>query len=119
MAGRKPGALSHGTYELRRYNRHQVEALLNGYLRLPFKHIKHLYEDDDLPSLDRLIVSIIFKAVETGDHLKLNALLDRMGIILPKTDENVIDIDRLPLSEAIQLAKETVKALEKEAKGGV
>lgn len=72
------------------FTKDEIQRTISKYMRLDKKELKALMKDDSISSFDGMIVSIIYKATETGDYTRLNFLFDRGGN--KEKDEKIIEV---------------------------
>lgn len=75
----------------KKLNKIELERLLNLYLTLSDDEIKLRLADNSTPQLEKMIASIVTKAVDQGDQQRLTFLLDRLvGKVKDEVDVNLI-----------------------------
>lgn len=92
-----------------------LRGLLNKYLWMSKVEIQSKMRDHNVPMIEMVIASIIFKAAHQGDEKRLTFILDRMiGKVKEEIDINTY-YDRLRKmsdSEVIQLGKQAITYLQ-------
>lgn len=75
----------------KKLNKIELERLLNLYLTLSSEEISERMTDRTTPALEKMVGSIIQKAVDQGDQQRLTFLLDRLvGKVKDELDITVI-----------------------------
>jgi hypothetical protein len=87
------------------------------YLERPFEEVEKLRFDPEVPALHRLVISVIWHAVDDGCYSRLNFLLDRLvGKVKDQADLNV-NVTGLSDAELVAKAKAALKVLQQQQKG--
>jgi len=73
-ASKKP---SKGLVELRKVKATEFEEIIYKYQDLSLKVLKVLTSDESLPGKDHLVLACMIKAIETGDHSRMDFMLNR------------------------------------------
>lgn len=92
--------------EARKLNRIELERVLNEYIYLNKSEIMARVKANDTPALEVMIGTIIAKAATSGDHTRLNFLLDRL---VGKSPEQKEEIERKPIILAYRLDDEELE----------
>lgn len=75
----------------KKLNKIELERLLNLYLTLSDEEIKTRLLDNKTPQLEKMIASIVCKAIDSGDQQRLTFILDRLvGKVKDEVDVNLI-----------------------------
>jgi hypothetical protein len=74
-AGREPTVL---TRQFLQYNRETINNALAKIIGMTFPEVKEEYDKDENTVLEKMIMSIIIKAIEEGCHTRFGMLLDRL-----------------------------------------
>lgn len=69
--------------EARRIKTLDVERIVNQFLQWPLQTLIDYCKDVQNPVLECLIASVLVKAIQQGDPLRLSFILDRLGIKAP------------------------------------
>ena len=70
--------------EIRQFNGKDFERVIKHYLHCSLEHLKELEKDETLQALDHLVIKVLVKAADTGDHTRLAFVLDRTIGKLPE-----------------------------------
>lgn len=62
----------------RKLNNLELEYILTKYLRCSSAFLMEASRDVTLPALDQIAIRIILKAIESGDHFRMNFILERL-----------------------------------------
>lgn len=102
--------------EARKLNQVEFERVANKYLYLTRDELKEAAEDPDTTVIELLVSSIIVKAVEKGDQMRLEFLLNRLiGRVVDRIEVKPVEpfvLHRRDGSEPVVMG---VKAQEGEA----
>lgn len=112
--GRKP--LPSDLKEANKLTKERLRGLINKYLWISNGDLKKIAKDPKAMGIDSLIASIIHRAITTGDHYRLNFILDRMiGKVKEEIDitSYVKKLDELTKEEMIALGREAINYLDK------
>jgi hypothetical protein len=75
----------------KKLNKIELERLLNLYLTLSDDEIKARLSTSETPQLEKMIASIVTKAIDHGDQQRLTFILDRLvGKVKDEIDVTVI-----------------------------
>ncbi len=64
--------------EARKLNRNEVERILTRHVRMTKTELESAQKDPNTPALENLIVGVLLEGMKSGDHVRLNFLLDRL-----------------------------------------
>lgn len=78
-------------------NKLELELVLTKYLRCSVSDLRENKDNQELSSLDQIAINIILKAIDYGDPIRLNFLLDRL---IGKVPQKISDPDGGPLGGA-------------------
>lgn len=84
------GRPNHKVTEARRLNKERVLELLNEFSEKPFSELPSLIKNENTKSIEALVASVFYHGVKSGDHARLNFLLDRLiGKVKEEVDHTV------------------------------
>lgn len=75
--------IPHDIKEARKIKTLDVERIVNQFLQWPLQTLIDYCKDVQNPVLECLIASVLVKAIQQGDPLRLSFILDRLGIKAP------------------------------------
>lgn len=64
--------------ELRLLNQYDIERVINKYLNTSTPELAALIKKQELPSLDLMVCTIIYKAAAKGDHVRAEWVMSRL-----------------------------------------
>lgn len=73
--------------EARQMSRHELERILNRYIRMTKAEIIKAAQDPNTPALELMIASLISKGTNEGDYRRISFLLDRLGFVVTQKVE--------------------------------
>lgn len=78
--------------EARRLNQAEFERVANKYLAFTYAELLKAQDDAKTPAIDRIVISLIQRTIDTGDSRRVDLLLERLiGIV--KTGVEVTNPD--------------------------
>ena len=91
LAGKKSSnALPPELKEARSMNANKVETILYKYMGCTADELNLTMKEKSTPAIELLVVSILMTAIQSGDHQKLNFLLERtIGKVIDKSQVDV------------------------------
>lgn len=81
--GKGRPSLPHDLKEARKANAQDIERIINKFLGWAVSDLAEYCKDPHNPVLECLIASILGKAINQGDYMRLTFILDRLGIKAP------------------------------------
>jgi hypothetical protein len=78
----------------RKLNKVEFERIANTYFSMTKEQLHKAKEFKETKVLDLIVISIMLKAITTGDHYRLNFLMDRL---IGKVPQPISDPDGKPL----------------------
>ena len=90
-AGQKSSrALPEEIKEARKRNAVEIEGSIYNYMGSNLRELKAAYANPTTPSKDLVVIKILIKAIELGDHARLEFLFNRtIGKVVDKIDHTV------------------------------
>lgn len=72
----------------RAMNREELERIINKYLNTPIQQLKELVKDQSVPAMEAMVISVIASGISKGDQMKLDFILNRLGIVVVQKVEH-------------------------------
>jgi hypothetical protein len=71
-------ALPPSLQKIKQMTRHEANAILSKYLRMPVEELKLVIQDMKLPAIEMWIASGVIQGIKQGDFYNLGVMFDRM-----------------------------------------
>ena len=74
--------------EARKLSREVLERALHKCLMMPFNELQDVVKDWERSSIEVMVANIVLQATSKADHLRLGFILDRLGLVARKPEED-------------------------------
>jgi len=90
----------------KRMTQTELETIFNKYINLPVSQLKEARSNPNMTGLEAMVLSIMLQAINKGDQLRMNALLDRLIGKVKERVEISNPYENLSMEELTSLVKE-------------
>ena len=99
--------------ELRKLTRASFQLYLNKYIHMTESSLDRLKDDKSLSGIEKMVVSIVLRAIKDADTTRLNFLAENLLGKLKEPDQNHnFNFHMMPRQKVIEMGKEAIKYLQ-------
>lgn len=98
---------------IRQVNKAKVESLINHFMSIPLAEVIAIAASSETLGLEAMIATVVIKAIESGDHARLNYLIERLIGKVPDAPKDIrIHLSSMPQAQVVTLGREAIAFLE-------